>query len=165
MQDDQYDYYYDIDPGWCDVEFCNSHIESCMKNRQCGHGICRRHPGCDTYGCPCPKYKKKDLNISVSCTTSQSVMNYDLSKLFNLSLNTSLLSISVSMQVSKYLSQISSFSIFNTRKSLFNFFGQHYDRYFCHENIWLSKTCTSRIYIITETSPFQFFRLHGNAIL
>ena len=96
------------DPEWCDVQWCSSHIESCKKNRVCPDGICKgRHPNCDGYGCPCPQFKKKDFDISVSCDTSQSVLNYDLSKLSTLNLNISQLSISVSMRVSKYFSQIS----------------------------------------------------------
>ena len=48
----------------------------------------------------CPLYSKEDLNISVvSCTTSHSVMEFDLYKLDNYSLDTSQLSVSVIMQV------------------------------------------------------------------
>ena len=93
------------DPEWCDVDWCKARINQCKKIRDCGDSICKPHPSCKKKGCPCPEYKKEDLNISVSCETSQSVMNYNLSKLFNLNLDTSQLSVSLSMQVSKYFTQ------------------------------------------------------------
>ena len=47
----------------------------------------------------CPLYSKEDLNILVSCATSQSVMEFDLYKLDNSSLDTSQMSVSIIMQV------------------------------------------------------------------
>ena len=78
------------DESWCDL--------NCPEEKVCGDEACWVHPLCEERGCPCPLYMESELNISVSCSTSQSVMDYNLSNLFNISLDTSQLSVSISMQ-------------------------------------------------------------------
>ena len=82
----------------CDVTWCEDNCDiSCS-----GDQFCQIHPECGEK-CPCPLYTKKDLNISVSCGTSQSVMDYDFSEFFskfnNRSLDENELSVSISLQV------------------------------------------------------------------
>ena len=113
MEGEQDDYYiYDDDER--DTEVCggpydnglNPDCEPCEAwceancDRTCSGDTACLNDGRCPEKCPCPLYEKKELNISVSCLTSQSVMDYDLSKLFNLSLDTSQLVVSVTIQVS-----------------------------------------------------------------
>ena len=81
----------------CDKDWCE---ENCAELNTCdGDEACdMTYSICEEKGCPCPLYNESELNISVSCTSSQPVMEYNLSKLFNLSLDTSQLSVSISMQ-------------------------------------------------------------------
>ena len=84
----------------CDDTWCRHHCPGL--ETACGNLPYWQHPLCQgkkCRGCPCQLYEKKDLNISVSCTTSQSVMGYDLSKLFNLRLDASQFSINIIMKV------------------------------------------------------------------
>ena len=78
----------------CNVTWCQDNCD-----RKCtGDQPCVINPLCVQL-CPCPLYSEKDLNISVSCHTAQSVMDFDFSKIFNLSLDTTELLVSISMQV------------------------------------------------------------------
>lgn len=79
------------DKNWCD--------QNCVFDDCDGDEACYMTLGiCEEKGCPCPLYDARDLNISVNCASTQSVMEYDLSKLFNIGLDTSKLSINISMQ-------------------------------------------------------------------
>ena len=79
---------------------CESVYDADWCNDQCrtvgGDQNSNEHPLCYD---KCPLYSKEDLNISVTCATSQSVMEFDLSKLDNSSLDTNQMSVSIIMQV------------------------------------------------------------------
>lgn len=115
MQGEQDDYYNfdEIDNQVCGGAFDNGLNPECQPPPPCnvtwcrencdilcvGDQPCQDHPLCEEKGCPCPLYTKKDLNISVSCNTSQSVMDFDFSEVFNLNLDKKELTVSLSMQV------------------------------------------------------------------
>ena len=77
------------DADWCDT-YCTA-IGGDQNSNE--------HPLCYD---KCPLYSQEDLNISVSCATSQSVMEFDLYKLDDSSLDTNQMSVSIKMQVKTF---------------------------------------------------------------
>ena len=56
----------------CDKDWCE---ENCAELNTCdGDEACdMTYSICEEKGCPCPLYNERELNISVSCTSSQMV--------------------------------------------------------------------------------------------
>ena len=79
----------------CDVAWCR---QNCDRNCT-GDEPCQDHVLCEVNRCPCPLFKMADLNISVSCATSQTVMEFDLSKLVHSDIDTNQMSVSITVQV------------------------------------------------------------------